>query len=141
MSRTRPRQVGHTDLKNAKAWKFQERGYQVTHEAQNYFTIKGRLATIAGKPDLIARQGDLIRVIDVKAGRPWASDVVPAIIYIYVLPVARADLQGATVKGLLVYGNHENEIQPAEVDPALVQSLQALIHRLAGREPSAKVPS
>ena len=134
-------QVGHTDLKNAKAREFREQGYQVSHEAQNHFTIKGKLATIAGKPDLIARQGDLVWVIDVKSGRPRASDVVQVMIYMYLLPVARPDLQGATVKGLVVYGNHEQEIQPEEVDPAFVQFLQGLIHRLAAREPAVKVPS
>ena len=134
-------QVGHTDLKNAKAREFREQGYQVSHETQNHFTIKGKLATIAGKPDLIARQGDLVWVTDVKAGRPRASDVVQVMIYMYLLPVARPDLQGATVKGLVVYGNHKQEIQPEEVDPAFVQSLQGLIHRLAAREPAVKVPS
>ena len=134
-------QVGHTDLKNAKAREFREQGYQVSHEAQNHFTIKGKLTTIAGKPDLIARQGDLVWVTDVKAGRPRASDVVQVMIYMYLLPVARPDLQGATVKGLVVYGNHEQEIQSEEVDPAFVQSLQGLIHRLAAREPASKVPS
>ncbi len=63
-------QVGLTDLKNAKTREFREQGYQVSHEAQNHFTIKGKLATIAGKPDLIARQGDLVWVTDVKSGRP-----------------------------------------------------------------------
>ena len=134
-------QVGHTDLKNAKAREFREQGYQVSHETQNHFTIKGKLATIAGKPDLIARQGDLVWVTDVKAGRPRASDVVQVMIYMYLLPVARPDLQGATVKGLVVYGNHKQEIQPEEVDPAFVQSLHGLIHRLAAREPAVTVPS
>ena len=134
-------QVGHTDLKNAKARELREQGYQVSHEAQNHFTIKGRLATIAGKPDLVARQGDLVWVTDVKSGRPRASDVVQVMVYMYLLPVARPDLQGATVKGLVVYWNHQQEIQPDEVDPAFVRSLQGLIHRLAAREPAVKVPS
>ena len=72
-------------------------------------------------------------VTDVKAGRPRTSDVVQVMIYMYLLPVARPDLQGTTVKGLVVYGNHQKEIQPEEVDPAFVQSLQRLIHRLAAR--------
>ena len=134
-------QVGHTDLKNAKAREFREQGYEVTHEAQNHFTIKGRLATIAGKPDLMACQGDLVWVVDVKSGRPRASDVVQVMIYMYLLPIARPDLQGATVKGLVVYGDHEQEIQPEEVDPAFIQSLQGLIHRLSAREPPIKAPS
>ena len=102
---------------------------------------RGGLATIAGKPDLIARQGNLVWVTDVKSGRPRASDLAQVMIYMYLLPIARPDLQGATIKGLVVYGNREHEIQPKEVDPAFIQSLQALIHRLAAREPAVKVPS
>ena len=134
-------QVGHTDLKNAKAREFRDQGYQVTHEAQNSFTIKGKLATIGGRPDLLARQGDLVWVTDVKAGRPRGSDVAQVMIYMHLLPIARPDLQEATIKGLVVYGDHQLEIQPEEVDPAFIRSLQGLIHRLAARQPAIKVPS
>ena len=134
-------QVGHTDLLNNKAKELKGKGYEVSREAQNHFTIKGNLATIAGKPDLIARQGDLVWVIDVKAGRPKASDTVQVMTYMYLLPIALPDLQGATIKGLVVYGDREQEIQPEEVDQAFIQALQALIHRLAAREPAVKVPS
>ena len=92
-------QVGHTDLKNAKAREFREQGYQVTHEAQNSFTIKGKLATIAGKPDLLARQGDLVWITDVKAGRPRGSDVVQVMIYMYLLPITRAEPAGGHCQG------------------------------------------
>ena len=44
-------------------------------------------------------------------------------IYMYLLPVVRPDLQGATVKGLVVYGNHEQEIQPLE-SVALAQAAE-----------------
>ena len=134
-------QVGHTDLKNARAKEFREQGYQVTQEAQNHFTVKGKQATIAGKVDLVARQGDLVWVTDIKAGQPRTSDVVQVMIYMYLLPIARPDLLGATIKGLVVYGDREQEIQPDEVEPWFIQALQSLIHRLAAQEPAVKVPS
>ncbi len=134
-------QVGHTDLLNAKARDFREQGYHVTREAQNQFTIKGRVATLAGKPDLVARQGNLTWITDIKAGQPRASDQVQVMTYMYLLPLARPDLKGVTTKGLVVYGNHEVVIESEEVDPAFVQALQALIHRLAAREPAIKVPN
>lgn len=134
-------QVGHTDLLNGRAREFREQGCQVSHEAQNHFTIQGKVAAIAGKPDLIALQGDLVWITDVKASRPRASDAVQVMIYMYLLPIVRPGLQETTVKGLVVYGDREQEIQPEEVDPAFVQSLQGLIHRMAAREPAIKVPS
>ena len=43
-------QVGHTDLLNRKSKALREEGYTVTREAQNHFTIRGELATMAGNP-------------------------------------------------------------------------------------------
>ena len=71
-------------------------------------------------------------------------------IYMYFLPVAQPDLGGGgqhygkihymvsegpsltggggtTLNGLVVYGSHEQEIQPEEVDPAFIQSLLGLM--------------
>ena len=137
-------QIGHTDLLNRKARELREQGYEVTREAQNQFTVNARTlrVAIAGKCDLIARQGDFVWIIDMKAGRPRASDQVQVMIYMYLFPLARPELQGLKVKGLLVYGDHEEVLEPEEVDREFVQTLQGLIKRLANtREPSVKVPA
>ena len=52
-------QVGHTDLLNQRAKALREEGCTVTREAQNHFTVKSEVATRAGKPDLIAKQGKM----------------------------------------------------------------------------------
>ena len=96
-------QVGHTGLLNPRAAALREEGYTLTQEAQNHFTIRGRLATLSGKPDLVARQGDLVRVIDVKAGQPKVADQIQVMAYMYLLPLARPEFQGATIKGQVVY--------------------------------------
>ena len=134
-------QVGHTDLLNSRARELREAGYAVTREAQNHFIIRGQLATMAGKPDLVASQGDLVRIIDVKTGQPKAADQVQVMLYMYLLPIARSDLQGATIKGQVVYGSHNEDIEPEAVDPAFIQALQALVQQLAAKEPAVKVPS
>ena len=137
-------QIGHTDLLNRKAQELRGQGYEVTREAQNQFTVNARTlrVAIAGKCDLIARQGDLVWIIDVKTGRPRASDQVQVMIYMYLFPLARPELQGLKVKGLLVYGDHEEVLEPEEVDREFVQTLQGLIKRLANtREPAVKVPA
>ena len=92
-------QVGHTDMLNARAREFRQQGYQVSREAQNYFTVEGRVATIAGKPDLLARQGDLVWVTDVKSGQPRTCDVVQVMVYMYLLPMVRRDLEGGNCEG------------------------------------------
>ena len=127
-----------------KAQGLREQGYQVTYEAQNQFTINSRAigAAVAGKCDLTARQGDVLWIIDIKSGRPRASDQAQVMIYMYLFPWARRELQGLTIKGLLVYGDHEEVIEPKEVDRQFVQALQGLVKRLANtREPAVKVPA
>ena len=134
-------QVGHTDLLNRKARELSEEGYTVTREAQNHFTIKGDLATLAGKPDLVARQGDLVRIIDVKAGQPRAADQVQVMLYMYLLPLARPELQGTAIRGQVVYGDREVDIEPDALDATFVQALQEQVQRLAAKGEAVKVPS
>jgi len=137
-------QIGHTDMLNRKAGELRKQGYEVTREAQNQFTVAAEKikVAVAGKCDLIARQGDLVWIIDVKTGRPRASDQAQVMIYMYLLPLARPELQKLKVKGLLVYGDHEAVVEPEEVDRQFVQALQGLIRRLANtREPAVKVPA
>ena len=85
---------------------------------------------MAGKCDLTARQGDVLWIIDVKSGQPRASDQAQVMIYMHLFPKARRELQGLTIKGLLVYGDHEEVIEPEEVDGQFVQAFDSLVRRL-----------
>ena len=89
----------------------------------------------------MARQGDLVRIIDVKAGQPRAADQVQVMIYMYLLPLALPELQGAGVRGQVVYGGHEVDIELDALDATFVQALQEQIQRLAARAEAVKVPS
>ena len=89
----------------------------------------------------MAQQDNLFRIIDVKTGQPRAADQAQVMIYMYLLPLARPELQDATIKGQVVYGNHNVDIEPEELDQAFIQALQGQIRRLAAREPGVKVPS
>ena len=137
-------QIGHTDMLKRKAQELREQGYEVTYEGQNQFTInsnKIRVA-VAGKCDLTARQGDVLWIIDIKSGQPRASDQAQVLIYMHLFPKARRELQGLTIKGLLVYGDHEEVIEPEEVDGQFVRAFDGLVRRLADTgEPAVKVPA
>ena len=137
-------QIGHTDMLKRKARDLLEQGYEVTYEGQNQFTInadKIRVA-VAGKCDLTARQGDVLWIIDVKSGHPRASDQAQVLIYMHLFPKARPELQGLTIKGLLVYGDHEEVIEPEEVDGQFLRAFDGLVRRLADTgEPALRVPA
>ena len=137
-------QIGHTDMLKRKARELLAQGYEVTWEAQNQFNVYSRSlnVTVAGKCDLTARQGDVLWIIDVKSGQPRASDQAQVMIYMYLFPKARRELQGLTIKGMLVYGDHEVVIEPEEVNGQFFQALQGLVQRQADTgEPAVKVPS
>ena len=60
--------LGHTALVNRERESREALGYQVFTEGQNSFRLRGRWATLAGKPDLIAVKGGDAVVIDAKTG-------------------------------------------------------------------------
>ena len=45
-------------------------------EGQNSFELRGRSATLVGKPDLITQQDGQVVIVDVKTGEDSASHVV-----------------------------------------------------------------
>ena len=66
--------ANHTALLNEQRDLWLQRGYDVRVEDQNSFRLRGHVAVLAGKPDLlILNNSDHVLITDVKAGqeRPW----------------------------------------------------------------------
>ena len=63
-------------------------GFDVDVEAQNRFELRGKSATRAGRPDLVARRDDEAVIVDAKTGQESASHIVPVMIYMYAIPRA-----------------------------------------------------
>ena len=82
------------------------RGHAVRVERQNSFQLRGRTATLAGRPDLIVDRGDDALIIDVKScqEQPWHT--VQVMIYQYALPKASARYSYSKLSGEVVYPNH-----------------------------------
>ena len=134
-------QIRHTDLLHRCADDYRQRGHDVTLEGQNQIMLQGQSATISGKPDLIAREGDAVRIIDTKTGQPRASHHAQVMLYMYLLPLARPEYQGATITGQVVYEDHVEDIPADAVDEKFVSSVRSLIQRLSASEPAVRIPS
>ena len=134
-------QIRHTDLLHRCAEDYRQQGYTVTLEGQNQTTLQGQAATVSGKPDLIVRQGNLARIIDTKTGQPRASHHAQVMLYMYLLPLARPEYQGATIVGQVVYEDHVEDIAADAVDERFVSSVKSLIQRIGAREPAVRTPS
>ena len=65
--------ANHAALLNEQRDLWINRGREVRVEDQNAFRLRGRSATLAGKPDLLVLSKDHVLITDVKSGqeRPW----------------------------------------------------------------------
>ena len=131
----------HTALVNREREERERAGYTVTTENQNLFRLKGSSATLAGKPDLIARKGNDIVAIDAKTGRPSPAHRVQLMIYQYAVPKALKEYQGRELRGQVTYPDSSTGIPASAVDGAFIEDLSGLIRRLASKTPARRVPS
>ena len=77
-----------------KEWESRERlGYTVFTENQNAFRLRGKFATLAGRPDLIAVKGQDVVIIDAKTGKPSPAHAAWVLIYMYAVPKALREYQ------------------------------------------------
>ncbi len=134
-------QMNHTALLNEERLRWEERQYTVFTEKQNGFSLKGKTATLGGRPDLIARNGDAGTIIDVKTGNPNPSHSIQVILYMYAVPKALGQYRGVAFDGQVAYSDHVVNIPASAVDERFVENLSRLILRLSSPEAARRVPS
>ena len=120
---------------------WEERGYTVLTENQNGFALRGRTATLGGKPDLVALRGEYGTIIDVKTGSPSPSHSVQVMLYMYAVPRAMGQHHGVAFDGVVAYSDHGVPIPAAAVNETFIGNLARLVHRLSAAEPARRVPS
>ena len=133
--------LDHTALVNRERESREKLGYTVFTENQNAFRLRGRNATLAGKPDLIAVKGGDRVLIDVKMGKPSPAHTAQVRIYMYALPKALEQFRGVEFRGHVVYPDSHVGIPASAVDSRFVENLGALVRRLATETPARRVPS
>jgi CRISPR/Cas system-associated exonuclease Cas4 (RecB family) len=134
-------QLKHTARLNESREHWEELGYTVFTENQNRFTLRGKTASLGGKPDLITRRGGCGTIIDVKTGKPSPSHSVQVMLYMYAVPRALGQYNGVIFNGQVAYSDHVVDIPAAAVDEQFIGNLLRLIHRLGSGGPARKVPS
>ena len=132
--------MAHTALLDRKYRQLVEANHSVSIEGQNKFSLRGRCATLGGKPDLIGLNGSGT-ICDVKTGQPKPSDHAQVMIYMWAVPRALPKYRGLRFDGLVVYPDHEVRIPAEAVDAAFVGNLAGLIKRVSSDAPARRVPS
>ena len=116
-------------------------GYRVFTEGQNAFALRGRTATLGGRPDLVAVKDDVGAIIDIKTGQPYPSHGAQVMLYMYAVPKALGQHGGLSFTGSVVYPGHSVEIPATAVDTGFVENMGRLVRRLASVSPARRVPS
>ena len=133
--------LNHTVLLNERRANWEVGGYSVAVEGQNSFQLRGRSATLSGKPDLTAHRDDDVAIVDAKTGHDSPSHAVQVMIYLYAVPRALERYRDAKLRGQVTYRDHTVRIPAEAVDEQFVQNLGALIRRLSADQPARRVPS
>lgn len=68
-------------------------------ERQNAFGLSGEVATVGGRPDVIAVPAGSANAYDVKTGRPKTSDHVQLMVYVVRGPIGVSSVQRRGVTG------------------------------------------
>ena len=133
--------LGHTALLNERITNREVGGYSLEVEAQHRFELRGKSATLAGRPDLVARRDDEAVIVDAKTGQENPSHLVQVMIYLYAVPKALEKYRNLKPRGQVTYQDHTVRIPAEAVDDQFVQNLGALIRRLSADKPARRVPS
>ena len=129
--------LDHTALVNSERESHEKWGYTVYTENQNAFRLRGRSATLAGKPDLIAVKGHDAVIIDAKTGKHSPAHAAQVKIYQYAVPKALAQHRGTQFQGHVVYADGKQVGVPVSgADREFTERLGALIRRLAADTPA-----
>ena len=133
--------LDHTALVNERIRNWEVGGFEVDVERQNGFVLRGKSATLAGKPDLIAHRETEAVIVDAKTGHDSPSHIVQVMIYLYAVPKAIEQYRNAKLRGQVTYRDHTIRVPTDEVDDQFVQNLGFLIRRIASDKPARRVPS
>ncbi len=135
-------QIEHTAARNNYQEMLEDKGFDVSTESQNSFHLRGRTATVGGKPDLIAVKENHGLIVDIKTGQPRNSDHVQVMLYMYAVPKAFPHrYRDVEFEGRVVYGEREVPVPSSAVDDKFIERFAELIGRLASNRPARRVPS
>lgn len=127
----------HDAITNRREAELLSEGWVTRKEDAAEFILTGSSADLAGKPDLVAMQGDRAIVVDAKSGKPRKADHWQVLIYQFALPLTW--LKGFRVAGQIERpDNVREEVRPlgeAEKDAIVVA-----VRRASAPEPPAASP-
>jgi hypothetical protein len=144
----------HADFVRDTADRMVADGWTVTVEDQNKLDVRGEIATVGAKPDIVAEvkpPASLIRaialpemveatIVDCKTGRPRESDYWQVVTYVSLATLKGARLYGKRVSGAVVYRDHERPVSP-QYAAAGAPNVWAAVKTVGGSLAPPRTPS
>lgn len=131
----------HTALLRQRCAELTADGWRVRVENENAFRLKGAVALLAGKPDLIALKDGVVRVVDIKTGQPRNRDWHQVLVYLFAVPKCWPELAGHAFEGEVRYRTHGIPIAGRELTRERVQAIADAIKAVAALEQPTPRPS
>lgn len=117
-------------------------GVLVNTEDANFFRYTTNTgATVAGKPDIVAVQDNMVSIYDVKTGKRRDSDVLQVMLYMLLLPRARGTFREHLTQGYVVYTDGRVEISPDRIDGEFGELFEYFAGVVSGPDAPEKAPS
>ena len=133
--------AAHGEMVRARADELRGQGHAVFVEDQNKFSLKGKVATLGGVPDLLAIREGRGLVVDCKSGQAEGLRRLPGP-HLHARPAADPrGLPGVGLAGEVQYRDSRRRIAPQKLDDELKGLISATIERVGGEAPLPKVPS
>lgn len=133
--------VTHTEMVEARSAALTADGWTVTLEDQNFFTLRGRTAKLAGKPDIVAIKGDDALCVDCKSGQRRASDIQQVLLYMFALPLASDRFKDKRLSGEVQYRDGSIPIQPEQFTDELRARIIQTITKVGASTVPTTTPS
>ncbi len=112
-------QAEHDQMTSVRVDELKMNGWRVHVEEANAFQMRGKVATLAGKPDIVAYHDPTLRalVIDEKSGSPKPSDEWQVLVYLFALPIIGVmETINGEVAGEVEYRGSSVHIPSARLD-------------------------
>lgn len=131
----------HDDQVEKRVRELQADGWKVQKEGQNWIRVKGEVAVLAAKPDIVASRGGQFLIVDEKTGAQNQKDFWQLLIYTYLLPKAWGQ-PNLRLAGQVEYADGTRvDVLPAEFTQELRTKFFSIVKRIGDPMQPEKTPT
>lgn len=130
----------HDDMVKVRALALRREGLLVFVEDENSFNLKGEVANLGGKPDILAVHNErkTVKIIDEKSGKPKEQYIWQVLIYMFAKSFVYTDF---TISGELEYKNHTVSIHSRQLNTENKRRIGGVMKIVGGVAEPPRVPS